>query len=72
MAKRSPFRCFRAPPEVVRLVVMMQVRLPLPLRNVWDLLHARGIGISHDTVRFGRQRFGPSFAAEIRRRRIGR
>ena len=35
-----------------------------------DLLHERGIDISHETVRFWWNRFGPIFAAEIRRRRV--
>jgi putative transposase len=30
----------------------MCVRFPLSLRNVEDLLHERGIDISHETVRF--------------------
>jgi putative transposase len=37
---------------------------------VEDLLHERGIDISHETVRFWWNRFGPIFAAEIRRRRV--
>ena len=49
---------------------MMCVRFPLSLRNVEDLLHERGIDISHETVRFWWNRFGPLFAAEIRRKRI--
>jgi putative transposase len=44
----------------------MYVRFPLLLRNVEDLLHERGIDISHETVRFLWNRFGPMFAAEIR------
>jgi putative transposase len=35
-------------------------------------LHERGIEISHETVRFWWNRFGPMFAAEIRRKRIDR
>ncbi len=50
---------------------MLYVRFPLSLRNVEDLLHERGIEVSHETVRFWWQRFGPMFAAEIRRRRVG-
>ena len=46
---------------------MMYVRYPLSLRNVEDLLHERGIDISHETVRFWWNRFGPLFAAEIRK-----
>ena len=47
----------------------MYVRYPLSLRNVEDLLHERGIDISHETVRFWWNRFGPLFAAEIRKKR---
>ncbi len=35
-----------------------------------DLLHERGIDISHETVRFWWNRFGPLFAVEIRRKRV--
>jgi hypothetical protein len=57
-------------PEIIRLAVMLYIRFPLPLRSVEDLLHERGIEISHETVRFWWNRFGPMFAAEIRRRRV--
>ncbi len=50
---------------------MNYVRFPLSLRNVEDLLHERGIEVSHETVRFWWLRFGPMFAAEIRRKRVG-
>src|ERR1700722_8559435 len=66
----NPFRYFNSSPEVIRLVVMMYVRYPLSLRNVEDLLSERGIDISHETVRFWWNRFGPMFAAEIRKRRV--
>ncbi len=51
---------------------MLYVRFPLSLRNVEDLLHERGIEVSHETVRFWWHRFGPMFASEIRKRRIER
>ncbi len=70
MTQRSPFWYFRTSPEIIRLAVMMYVRFPLSLRNVEDLLHERGIEVSHETVRFWWQRFGPMFAAEIRRKRV--
>ena len=66
----NPFRYFNSSPEVIRLVVMMYVRYPLSLRNVEDLLAERGIDISHETVRFWWNRFGPTFAAEIRKKRV--
>jgi hypothetical protein len=68
----SPFRCFNSSPEVIRLVVLMYVRFPLSLRNVEDLLFERGIEICHETVRFWWNRFGPLFAADIRRQRVSR
>jgi putative transposase len=66
---KNPFRYFKTSPEIIRLAVMLYVRFPLSLRNVEDLLHERGIDISHETVRFWWNRFGPIFAAEIRRKR---
>ena len=72
MTKRSPFRYFKTSPEIIRLAVMMYVRFPLSLRNVEDLLHERGIDVSHEAVRFWWNRFGPMFAAEIRRKRVSR
>ncbi len=68
----NPFRCFNSSPEVIRLVVMMYVRFPLSLRNGEDLLFERGIDICHETVRFWWNRFGPMFAADIRRQRVSR
>ncbi|MEP2736605.1 MAG: IS6 family transposase [Erythrobacter sp.] len=68
----SPFRCFNSSPEVIRLVVMLYVRFPLSLRNVEDLLAERGIDICHETVRHWWNRFGPLFAADIKRQRISR
>ena len=67
---QNPFRYFNSSPEVIRLAVMMYIRYPLSLRHVEDLLHERGIDISHETVRFWWNRFGPMFAAAIRKRRI--
>ena len=51
-------------------MVMMYVRYPLSLRQVEGLLFERGIDICHETVRFWWNRFGPMFAAEIRKRRV--
>ncbi len=66
----NPFRYFKTSPEIIRLAVMMYVRYPLSLRQVEDLLHERGVDISHETVRAWWYRFGPMFAAEIRKRRL--
>jgi hypothetical protein len=52
MTKCDPFKYFKTSPEIIRLAVMMYVRYPLSRRNVEDLLHKRGIDISHETVHF--------------------
>ena len=67
---RNPFRYFNSSPEVIRLTVMLYIRYPLSLRQVEDLLFERGIDICHETVRLWWNRFGPVFAAEIRKRRL--
>jgi putative transposase len=66
---RNPFKYFKTSSEIIRLAVMMYIRFPLSLRNVEDLLHERGIDITHETVRFWWNRFGPIFAAQIRKKR---
>jgi putative transposase len=52
--------------------VLIYVRFPLSLRKVEDLLFERGIDVCHETVRFWWNRFGPLFAADIRRQRVSR
>ena len=69
MIKPSPFKYFKTSPEAIRLAVMMYVRFPLSLRSAEDLLHERGIEVSHETIRFWWNRFGPLFATDIRRKR---
>jgi putative transposase len=70
MPNARNFRYFKTSAEIIRLSVMMYVRYPLSLRKVEDLLHERGIDITHETVRFWWNRFGTIFAAEIHRSRV--
>ncbi len=59
MTQRSPFRYFRTSPDIIRLAVMMYVRFPLSLRKVEDLLHERGIEVSHERSGTGGSALGP-------------
>jgi putative transposase len=72
MINPSPFSNFKTSPEVIRLAVMLYIRFPLSLRNVEDLMHEGGIDVSNETIWFWWNRFGPLFAAEIRRKRVDR
>ncbi len=50
MTNPVSFKYFKTSPEIIRLAVMLYIRFPLSLRNVEDLLHERGIEVSHETV----------------------
>jgi len=56
---QNPFRYFKTSRELIQLAVMMYVRFPLSLRNVEDLLHERSVDVSHESIRFWVDRFGP-------------
>src|SRR5256714_7473409 len=58
----------RFPPEVIGHAVWLYFRFPLGLRMVEEMLAARGITVSHETVRQWGLKFGQGFANEIRRR----
>ena len=49
---------------------MMTVRYPLSLRQVEDIVFECSIDISHETLRYWWNRFGPMFAGEIMKRRV--
>ena len=72
-AFRDPlYRRHRFPAEVIVQAVWLYFRFPLSLRMVDDLLAARGIVVSHQTIRLWAEKFGRTFANQIRRRSCGR
>jgi putative transposase len=58
----------RFPADVIEQAVCLSVRFPLSLRMVEDLLAARGIIVSHESVRCRAETFGRIDARKIRRR----
>ena len=52
------------------MAVRVEVRCPVLLRQVEDLLHEWGIDVCHETVRYWWNRLGPVFTAKIRKRRV--
>jgi putative transposase len=64
----SLYRGHRFPAEVIAQAVWLYYRFPLSLRMVEDLLAARGIIVSHETVRRWAEKFGREFANRVRRR----
>src|ERR687883_318448 len=67
-ATKSPYAGYRFPPEVISQAVWLYFRFPLSLRLVEEMLAARGIIVSHESVRQWALKFGQGFANRIRRR----
>jgi len=66
---RAPlYRRHRFPPEVISTAVWLYFRFPLSLRMVEEMLAARGICVSYETVRRWANKFGRTFSDQIRRR----
>ena len=65
---KSPCAGYRFPPEVISHAVWLYFRFPLSLRMVEEMLAARGIIVSHESVRQWALKFGQAFASQIRRR----
>jgi putative transposase len=70
-AVHSPYAGYRFPAEIISHAVWLYFRFPLSLRMVDELLAARGIMVSHETVRQWARKFGQEFANKIRRRLPG-
>src|ERR1044071_984577 len=70
-ATKSPYAGYRFPGEIISHAVRLSFRFPLSLRMVEEMLAARGITVSHETVRQWARKFGRSFANQIRRRLPG-
>src|SRR4051794_25726278 len=65
---QGPHPRFCLPPEINSHAVWLYFRFPLSLRMVEEMLAARGIDVSHETVRQWARKFGQAFANQIRRR----
>src|SRR5919202_1606270 len=59
---------YRFPGEIISFAVWLYFRFPLSLRHVDEILAARGIDVSHETVRQWGLKFGQTVANQIRRR----
>src|SRR5580700_6716717 len=70
---RARYGGYRFPAAIISPALWLYFRFPLGLRMVEELLAARGIIVSHETVRQWARKFGQQFANQIRRRlpRVG-
>jgi putative transposase len=59
---------YRYPAELISCAVWLYFRFPLSLRMVEEMLAARGISVTYETIRQWGLKFGREFANRIRRR----
>src|ERR1700758_2350144 len=59
---------YRYPAEIISYAVWLYFRFPLSLRMVEEIVAARGISVTHETIRQWGLKFGQEFANRIRRR----
>lgn len=67
---RSPLSPPSFPAEIITHAVWLYFRFPLSLRMVGDML-AGGVIVSHQTIRLWAEKFGRTFANQIRQRSCG-
>src|SRR3954454_10249018 len=67
-AAKSPYAGYRFPAEIISHAVWLYFRFPLSLRMVEEMLAARGIEVSHETVRQWALKFAQAFANQFRSR----
>ncbi len=60
---------YRFPVVIIQEVIWLRFRFDLSLRDIPDMLAARGIYVSHQTVKDWCDKFGNDYAKRIRRRR---
>src|ERR1700746_3253929 len=58
----------RYPAEIISYAVWLYFRFPLSLRMVEEMLAARGVSVTHETIRQWGLKFGREFANRIRQR----
>jgi transposase-like protein len=67
--KALSFKRHRFPAAVILHAVWLYFRFALSLRDVEELLSARGIDVSYETTRCWTIKFGPQIARRLKRRR---
>jgi len=67
VSDRKPYR-HRFPLSVIGYALRLYYRFPLSQRDVQELLHERGIHVSHETLRQWNIKFAPLLTEELRHR----
>lgn len=62
------YRGHRFPPKIIAHTVWLSIRLTLTFWDIDELLAARGIFVTYETIRQWTLRFGHAFANKLRHR----
>ncbi len=65
------YKRHRFPPEIIQYAVWLYHRCGLSHRDVEDLLAERGITVSYESIRLWCNKFGTTFARQLKRRHQG-
>ena len=63
------YKGYRFPPAIISYCVWLYYRFGVSLRDVSELMLARGIEVSHEAIRLWTLRFGAEYARRLRRTR---
>ena len=69
IAASSSYKGHRYPGEIIAHCVWLYHRFPLSFREVEEMMLARGVVVSYETIRAWCAKFGQAYANQLRRRR---
>ena len=69
VAIAARYKGYRFPIEIIGHAVWLYHRFALSLRDVEELMWARGVAVTYETIRSWCAKFGPDYANQRRRRR---
>ena len=71
MNKSKIYKRYRFPSEIIQYAVWLYYRFNLSHRDIEDLLADRGINVTYEAIRLWCNRFGPKYAARLKRKHQG-
>lgn len=71
MKRLNSYKRYRFPPHIIQYAVWLYYRFNLSHRDIEELLAERGINVTYEAIRLWCNKFGPGYAARLRRKHRG-
>jgi len=71
MNKSKIYKRYQFPSEIIQYAVLLYFRFNLSHSDIEDLLAERGINVSYEAIRLWCNRFGPKYAARLKKKHRG-